>query len=315
VVLLGLLIFVRPIPAYENIVQLNLSGTLTIYGIPIVLLVIPAFITLCIVLSLEVLLRPEPVKRSLRELGRQRSRPRPWLLATAGSLWAVTLLVAYFVVRVIEEANRGSLLNIRDDMIGLFDLFLAGLIAAATLFLGQAIVAYEVFTGRVLPRRALQRHWRSVIILAAGFAIIIGWSIAGQLRPIYSLLLTMLLMVTFYALYSWRSFAERDQFMQKLRPFVSSQRLLTHLIHPTDDDTERANALFRAICRDVVGTERALLLPLGPLAPMTGDPMTYPNGAHSDRSSGLKPGRLRRLPLGDSAVGRTRLDRCAVHRS
>ena len=50
-----------------------------------------------------------------------------------------------------------------------YDLVLASLVAVATLLLGQAIVAYEIFTGRVLPRRSFVRHWRYAILLAGGY--------------------------------------------------------------------------------------------------------------------------------------------------
>ena len=46
------------------------------------------------------------------------------------------------------------------------------LIAAAVLLQGQAVVSYEIFTGRTLPRRGLWRHWRSAVILAAGYGVV-----------------------------------------------------------------------------------------------------------------------------------------------
>ena len=51
----------------------------------------------------------------------------------------------------------------------LFDLLGSLLLAAQVVLLGQAIVSYEVFTGKTLPRRGLARYWRNALILAAGF--------------------------------------------------------------------------------------------------------------------------------------------------
>lgn len=271
--LVGLMIVATPIPAYEQMIQLDLSGTLTIGGVPVLLMVFPAFMVVCIGLSIDALVRPAPTNRPMSEQARHRSRP--WLLGAAGVLLAVSLLVAYFVSAVIANVVQGTPPSISVQMIAGFDLVLSFLIAIATILLGQAIVSYEVFTGKTLPRRGFFRHWRNILIIAGGYAVVIGGSLAGNLRPIYSLLLTALLMGVFYALYSWRSFVERDQFMARLRPFVSSPRLMTHLIRD-EDDTTRANELFQAVCRDVLGAEQVQLTPLGILAPLVGTALVYP---------------------------------------
>jgi two-component sensor histidine kinase len=236
---------------------------------------------LCIGLSVDVLLRPAPALQHSSEIGRKRSRP--WLLASSITLLAVSLLVMYFIARVVQAARTGTLLTIRTEAIGLFDLVLSGLIAISTLMLGQAILAYEVFTGRALPRRGLARHWRNIMLLAGGYAAVISGSIVISLRPIYSLLLTTLLMVAFYALYSWRSFVERDRFMRRLRPFVGSQHLLTQLIHAHDDHFSRANELFHATCSDVLRAERGLLVPLGVFTPLVGTSLVYPEGQNASQ--------------------------------
>jgi signal transduction histidine kinase len=274
--LIGAIVFTGSIPSYEKIIQLDLSDTPTLHGIPLFALIIPAFMVACTALSLDVLLRPGPSKRPINEIGRQRSRP--WLLAVAVVLLAVSLLVVYFIGSILAEARFGHPFNVRVETIGTFDLVLSALIAAATLMLGQAVVAYEVFTGRVLPRRELRRHWQNIILLALGYAAIIGWSITAHLRPIYSLLLAIVLVAGFYSLYSWRSFVERERFVARLRPFVSGQRLLNHLLNPADRPNSRADELFRATCIEVLGTECAQLTPFGPLSPLVGPPLTYPAG-------------------------------------
>ena len=44
------------------------------------------------------------------------------------------------------------------------------------ILLGQAIVAYEIFTGKALPRHGFLRYWRRAIILAVGYGVVIGFS-------------------------------------------------------------------------------------------------------------------------------------------
>ena len=105
-----------------------------------------------------------------------------------------------------------------------------------------------------------------------------------HLRPIYSLLLATLLMTLFYALYSWRSFWEREQFVARLRPFVQSQGITPNPIH----GNSTASELLAALCRDVLGTEQAQLIPMGSMAPLAGPALCYP---HASDSQPLRPPR------------------------
>ena len=75
----------------------------------------------------------------------------------------------------------------------------------------------------MLPRRSFVRHWRYAILLAAGYAAVVGWSIALHLRPIYSLLLATLLLTLFYAAVRLADVERTQQFVAGLRPFVQSQ--------------------------------------------------------------------------------------------
>ena len=51
-----------------------------------------------------------------------------------------------------------------------------------------------------------------------------------QIASIYSLLVSTALLVLFYALLSWRSYAEREHFIDLLRPFITSQQLYDQLL-------------------------------------------------------------------------------------
>jgi signal transduction histidine kinase len=272
--LIALMLVANPIPAYDQLVQLDLSGTLAVRNIPLLFLLFPLWMVTCILLSIDVLHRPAQAEHPNTAVARRRSRP--WLFGTAGALLAVSLLVAYFIVSMIATVAEGRLPAVQLQTIALYDLALSLLIAIASLLLGQAIVSYEIFTGRVLPRRSFVRHWRNAMILAGGYAAVIGWSLVMHLRPIYSLLLATLLMALFYALYSWRTFWEQEQFVARLRPFVQSQGIRSN----TAQANSTAAELLAAICRDVLGTAQARLIPLGSMAALSVPALTYP--AHAD---------------------------------
>ena len=274
-VLLVLLLLANPIPAYDQLVQMDWRGSLAVRGLPLLFLLFPLFTVACIVLSIDALRRPAEVRDANTQIARRRALP--WILGTAGTLLVVTVVATGFVGSVVAMGARGELSSIRIETVAAYDLVLAALVAVATLLLGQAIVAYEIFTGRVLPRRSFVRHWRYAILLAGGYAAVIGWSIALHLRPIYSLLLATLLLTLFYALYVWRAFGEREQFVAGLRPFVQSQGR-TKGAHRAATATHGGSAatMFDALCRDVLGTAYAQLVPLGSVAPLVAAPLWYP---------------------------------------
>ncbi|MBN1310799.1 MAG: hypothetical protein JXB30_05205 [Anaerolineae bacterium] len=272
-----LMLAATPLPSYTQIAQFNLSSTLTVGAVPVVFVVYPVFIVLCVLLSIDALLRPAPSDRLMGELARWRTRP--WLIATAVTLLVVSLLVAGFFWWLAGNTRADATLvfRIRAASAAIwFDLLLETLIAIAMVLLGQGIVSYEVFTGKALPRKGFFRHWRSAVILAGGYSAVIGWGVVSGMRPIHNLLLTALLMVVFYALFGWRSFVEREQFMARLRPFMSSQHLYRQLVDTRDESAGRAMGLFEALCRDVLDARRAQLIPSGVLAPLAGAPLIYP---------------------------------------
>jgi signal transduction histidine kinase len=277
--LIGLLIFANPLPSYWQVAQLNLSATPSIGAIPLLILVYPLYILLCISLSLDTLRHPGPSARVMGDLARRRARP--WLVAASLVLLLVGLLVGWVMLWIILNARQRALYGLFNEMattVAWFDLIIASLIAVAVLLQGQAVVSYEIFTGKTLPRRGLWRHWRSAIILAGGYGLLIGGCLAFQLRPVYSLLLSTLLMAIFYALFSWRSYAERERTMAYLRPFVASQRLYERLLNPSAPPEVDAATPFGALCEEVLGVRLAYLVPLGPLAPLVGPALVYPEG-------------------------------------
>ncbi|MBI5929770.1 MAG: hypothetical protein HY862_10705 [Chloroflexi bacterium] len=275
--LLILLLMAKPLPSYTEVIILNLQHADLLEGIPLMFVFYPPYILTCIILPFDALLHPMPSQRMLGDLARERSRP--FLMAVSILLLAVTILVAGFLVLVlyVVEAN----IAIIDDPLTspgvvILDFGLTTLISIAIIFLGRAVVSYEIFTGKTLPRRGLMRHWRNAIILAGGIAGFISTVLVIQPPPFYSLMVLAVINMVFYALISWRSFVHRDYLISRLRPFVSSPRSLQNLTEPTVDAQANIRPLFEIVCRDMLGTRTACLIPLGRLAPLVGKPLLYP---------------------------------------
>ena len=278
----GLIALLFFLPSYTQLIRYDLSTTPSFGGVPLVVLCYPLYVVLCVVLSLDALRRPIPSGRVMGDLARERARP--WLVATAGALIVVSLLVAGGMVWFIGDAHQ--LPNYRLTAVGIplplaaLDLVAAGCIAVAVLLLGQALVAYEIFTGKTLPRRGLLRQWRRIVLLAAGFSAVVGGILTLQIHPIYGLLVATVLITLFYGLFSWRVYAERERYMEQLRPFVTSPRLYEELLDRSADGAPDVDVEtpFRALCAQVLGARTAYLAAVGPLAPLVGPPWAYPAG-------------------------------------
>jgi signal transduction histidine kinase len=232
-----------------------------------------AFTLLCVGIGLHALHHPRSPDRFMGELASRRASP--WLTATSLVTLGLSLVVGFGATGVLVVKP-----------LVLFDLLGALLLAAQVVLLGQAIVSYEVFTGKTLPRRGLARYWRNALILAAGFGGLMAISLGLPLDQSYRLLLALVIVAIFYALLSWRSFVERERSLDQLRPFVTSDRLVDHLLATEAALVARSDLTarplkdpFRALCDGLLGARVAYLCPVGPLASLVGAPLAVPAGS------------------------------------
>lgn len=271
-----LTVVANPLPPYEEFRSASAPPILLLAGIPVALLVYPVFSTLCIILTLAVLRLPVTSDRFMGDLARQRARP--WLIAASGVLLLVSLTVGAAAAWVLVGVSTGlvDLTRLRTIIIlHIIDLLVSALIAVVVVFMGKAIVSYEIFTGKSLPRGGLLRYWRNSLVLAAGYGTLVAWSLDLPVDPIYRLMFATVLMTLFYALLSWRSYAERERSMQRLRPFIASQHLYDQLLGPENPTEINLADPFRALCEEVLDAQSATLIPLGPLAPLVPS-LAYP---------------------------------------
>lgn len=254
------------LPAYAEILMLSLGAYLQPDRGGVLVPGVLVYILACSALSLDALGNPG---KTTRLMGAQaRRRARPWLAATAALLVAASLgvlLAAAVSTGAVLERTHVAAASPR-ALLGWFDLTLSMLIAAGVVALGQAVVAYEVFTGRSLPRRGFRQQWRRVLILAGGYGLVVGGALAAGARPVVTLLLTTLIMTVFFALLSSRSFRERELTIAQLRPFVSTGGVGDRFITDEEEGERQAEEAFHALCETVLEAQAAYLLPAGSLA-------------------------------------------------
>ena len=274
--IVGMLFFANPLPSFFQIIQLNLSSTPSAFGYPLLILIYPVYIILCITLSLDVVRHPAPSERVMGDLARKRARP--WLMAASFLQIIVSLLVGWVMIWIIFNARGRTFDADMANTVARYDLVIASLVAIAVLSVGQAIVSYEVFTGKTLPRRGLKRYWYRLIILAGSVSILASLGLTLKFQPIYSLLMSTVLIIIFYAMLGWRSYNERERYIKILRPFVSSQQLYDQLLTNTDLSASELNPKeqFFALCNNILGSHLAYLIPTGQMAPLVGSSFIFP---------------------------------------
>lgn len=244
-------------------------------GVPLVALGFSLYVLLCVVLSLDATWHPGGSGRVLGEVGRERARP--WLIVATLLLLVVGVLVAAVVLWTVTHTKVGGyyiLTPNRMDVIGRFDLAISLLMGGVTVLLGQAMTAYELFTGKALPRQGLARQWQRAAGLAASYGLLMGGALVWGLDEVYAILLTAVLMTAFFALQAWRSFAEWEHGMRQLRPFVVSQRWYESLVNRDAVALDTADP-FEALCSSVLNASVAYLIPQGATAALVA-PMAFP---------------------------------------
>ncbi len=279
---LGLLVFANPLPTFGQIITLDLTSTPSISGIPLLILSYPVYIILCITLSLDVLRHPAPSERVMGDLARNRARP--WLMGASLIQILVSLLVGWVMLWIIINAQGKPFDISMANTIAWFDLIIAFLIAIAVLLVGQAIVSYEVFTGKALPRHGLKYFWYRLILMAIGISSLGSLGLTLDFQPIYSLLIGIILIIIFYVILGKRSFIEHEKYISYLRPFMSSQHLYEQLLNHENSFPimHHLREQFDSVNSSVLGSRLAYLIPTGLMTPLVGSALVFPESDAQD---------------------------------
>jgi len=297
-----LILFANPLPTYQYVAGRGLEVGPGLGGIPLLVLAYMAYSILCYLLPLDLLRRPARAGTPLAD--RSRELARPWLAAASVAMLLAGIVLAWTAWWALKTTPLPSLSDpAAERTVKLFDLAVQLLIALAITLLGRAVVVYEVFTGRALPRDRFYAQWRSTVILAGGFGALAAFALTIGLHPVYNFLLAAGLAAAFYALYAWRSYAEREAFMARLAPFVASQNLYGQLIQPGSSEDSAGAVLFEALCREILEARAAVLAPAGPLSTLVGPPLVFSArpGEHPPAVPAMEEW-TRRFPPGSSIL-------------
>jgi signal transduction histidine kinase len=245
------LFLVFPLPSFLEFV---LAPALA----PVIAWLYVPYLFLCFVLPLMALRRPRARNALWRDPFR---RARPWLIAAAMMLTLAVIAFAFTAYVIVPGAIPVYTIS-ENELRELYfaDEVVAGLIGLAIIFLGRAVLSNSVLTERLQSGSGLFARWRNVVGVAIVGSLFVALLYNLDIRPIYSVLLTVILAVMAYALFNWRQYVEHEEFMRRLNPFVTSLHLHERLLTNDTDSEQESRELFTALCRDALRTDHASLL-------------------------------------------------------
>ncbi|PQV65542.1 Histidine kinase-, DNA gyrase B-, and HSP90-like ATPase [Abditibacterium utsteinense] len=276
--LLGLCIYSAPRAHHLPFGEVNPMNSATYQGMRWIGLLYPPFLLLCTGAALYALCRPVPSGKMMTQEARRRARP--YLLASSLVQFTVSVGVALALVFLGYLSYSNSLYGLYSqflEALNFADLVVCTAISVAVMLLGKAIVSFEIFTGKILPRHGFLRQWRAVVVLAACYSCLLALCLGFELRPIYPILLTTALMSAFLAVLSFHASSDRERAARAIAPFVASHHstleLLSGQVAPEQPALEEP---FHALCEEVLGAARAVLIARGAHASLCGAPRLYP---------------------------------------
>jgi len=260
-VVMALVLFVvEPVPPYYEFISAPSLG-------PSVVWAYVPYLFLCFTLPLVAL------RRRARTPDRFR-RARPWLIGAAAMLALAVIAFAYTVYAIVPRLI--PLDNLTLDLVFEFysaDIVVTGCIALSVALLGRVVMANNVLLERVQSSQGFFERWPNVVLILFVGSFFVALLFNAPIRPIYGLMVTTMLAAFAYAMFNWRQHVERQAFLERLRPFVTSLHLENRLLSPDAGDSwSEARQLFTALCRDALHAERACLLFDAPAPTAPGPP-------------------------------------------
>jgi hypothetical protein len=271
--LLGWMLLANPLP------DIGIRGMPT-SGFYILAVLFPIYILLCILLALNAILHPGPTARLLGDEARRRARP--WLTASTLVLLVVSLIVALALVYGVTTFENEYIENMvfSDTYLNLtiFDLIIEILITTAILLIGQAAMAYEVFTSFALPRSGLHKRWVLAVFTGIILSISIGASWIFTVRSELAILATLPIFAGALTIQNQRAAREQALEAEQLHAMVSSEKTYEKIflepeLGETGGDFQKS---FESICTQILQSDKTVLVPVGVLANFLPERISFP---------------------------------------
>ena len=218
--------------------------------------------------------------------GTARRKARRAMVRAGGMMFVLAWLVAgvvvlFFVASIGKNVPRPYFWSV----ILRIDAVAAGLITFVTYYVGRAIISYEIFSGTVLPERALQRQWKNAVSFAGVYALFGGMLFFVSRGAVLAGLAGGVLSAFFLIRLGWRLRTDRALHARALRPFLGSQDLYGTVLRlgesdaPAEHDEEPARESFAGFCLEILEARGAALVPGGSSAALLPRPLVFVDGS------------------------------------
>ncbi|WP_061248963.1 ATP-binding protein [Leptospira alstonii] len=220
------------------------------------------YILICIVVPIISLSSFKISKSILPEIARKKAVP--YLKTVSFLLLGVFILVfLLFLGGGLGFFEDPILQSVRDGQPSFFYGILIGiqtLIVLSVLVIGKALVSYEVFTGRILPKISLRKEWRNAIL---GFSII---------SAIYILLAAIgFFKIELFLTASYVSILSRTFILKKnkdlrikensiLRSIVTSEEISENPSSDIQEIRDKFQKSFETLCSSILETSKSLFV-------------------------------------------------------
>ncbi len=286
-----LFVFFNPFGDLTRAQTLNYDNPIGFTRLPLLFITYPVFILLCIILSMDALIRPAPSQRMMGESAREKARP--WLVGSGFLLLLAALTVGYTIGWVSSQAKaQSSLLNLFSSIaetLAWIDLAISILITIAVILVGQAIVSYEIFTGKPMPRSGFMSQWILILIISSGLAILTSFMFELEMKRIYLLMFSVIISAGLFALFTWQVNVDRDNTFKQLRYILSAGTLLDKVLSGQSNVSIRTSidSEFSRLISDLLNLECGIFVP-GQIYTQLEIPwVTYPESLQVDQQKML----------------------------
>jgi len=144
------------------------------------------------------------------------------------------------------------------------------------LIVGQAVISYQVFTGRYLAMKSLKSYWKYILlfgVLYSSLATIGGlFGYASDSKQVLLSLLGLVFLVKIQTI----SRKREEENRKILKPFLFNENLYESITQSGEKIDSHLENTFRLLCDNTLDTTRACLVPKGAYVSYIPKPLFYP---------------------------------------
>ncbi|XDD50041.1 ATP-binding protein [Leptospira sp. WS92.C1] len=237
------------------------------------------YIFVCILVPVLALYSYRISKNILPEVARIKAVP--YLKVISFLLFGVFILVFLLFVGGSLGILKDPVLQSDNNPIPFYGILIGiqCFVGAAILVLGKALISYEIFTGRILPKISLRKEWRNAVLGFSIFSTIYLLSALTGIKKIELFLTASLVYILSRTLLLQKNKNLRIEGNAVLRSILTSDEISVNFSGDFQNIKERFQKPFYTLCSEILETSKAVFINESRIPFITDLSLQYPNGA------------------------------------